>query len=92
MKLIHFMSFQELLDGYCLLRVDTVTRVSVIRGFQLLPINVVPAHYEFHIAAVQISHVHSCVIQSVVCLSLKPEVILCRYRRCSACFCCFFCI
>jgi hypothetical protein len=40
MKLIHFMSFQELLDGYCLLRVDTVTRVSLIRGFQLLQINV----------------------------------------------------
>jgi len=68
MKLTHFMSFQELLDRYCLLRVDTVTRVSLIRGFQLLQINVLPAHYEFHIA-VQISHVHSCVIQYVVCLS-----------------------
>jgi len=68
MKLIHFMSFQELLDGYCLLGVDTVTRVSLSRGFQLSQINVLPALYEFHIA-IQISHVHSCVTQSVVCLS-----------------------
>ena len=66
------MSFQELLDGYCLLRVDTVTvtvtRVSLSRGYELLQINVLHALYEFHIA-IEVSHVHSFVIQSVVCLS-----------------------
>lgn len=86
MKLIHFMSFQELLDGYCLLRLGWVWSEASSFANKCLNCTLWISHTSSNISRAQLCH-SGCGVPF-----MKPEIILCRYHRLSSCFCCFSCI